>query len=279
MEDKGFLNYIGLNRVIDKIKIFVASFFKSGNGINIEDGTINVTNPNKGIWTKKEYDALDEEEKKNGTYIVEDGDGVALVDSNIYSKEETVVGRWIDGRPLYRRVIETTTPSDVGSPIIVSENIENILSMQKLYGIIQLDPNIFVSIPAMTVSLNFRNFEGIVITLSNEVTSYRSKPCIITAEYTKTTDPAITGLPVTIPSTQSSTEQGDTILDSKVTIPKRGKVEVDGEEYEYEIEGDMFGRASATASNAGFGFAYASASSAKFNFSIASNVEYELDER
>ena len=36
----------------------------------------------------------------------DDGSGTGL--SNIYSEEETVVGTWIDGKPLYRKVVKYT---------------------------------------------------------------------------------------------------------------------------------------------------------------------------
>ena len=42
----------------------------------------------------------------DGTLNANSGSGTGL--SNIYSEEETVVGTWIDGKPLYRKVVKYT---------------------------------------------------------------------------------------------------------------------------------------------------------------------------
>lgn len=77
-----------------------------------EDGSYSVTTPVKSILTQEEFDALPEEERNRGLYIIENSGGSSSSGSassrDIYSTEEMVIGTWIDGRPLYRRVFETT---------------------------------------------------------------------------------------------------------------------------------------------------------------------------
>lgn len=79
--------------------------YTAGDGVSIESGAISLQNPMHGIYTQAEFNALSEEQKKSGTYIVDDGNngGGSSSSSNIYSTEETRVGTWIDGKPLYRR--------------------------------------------------------------------------------------------------------------------------------------------------------------------------------
>lgn len=43
------------------------------------------------------------------------------VNEEIYSTEETVIGKWIDERPLYRQVVDITTPSTINTPITVGK--------------------------------------------------------------------------------------------------------------------------------------------------------------
>ena len=34
-----------------------------------------------------------------------------LENNNVYSEEEQIIGKWIDGKPIYRKVIITTSPT------------------------------------------------------------------------------------------------------------------------------------------------------------------------
>lgn len=76
-----------------------------------EDGIATVANPNRGIMTQEEYDALPEGEKAKGTYIIsndQNGSDEPLSNTNVYSEEEVRIGTWIDGKPYYRRIITGT---------------------------------------------------------------------------------------------------------------------------------------------------------------------------
>ena len=45
----------------------------AGDGLSREGNTLNVDNPNRGILSQTEFDALPEEQKRSGTYFVDDG--------------------------------------------------------------------------------------------------------------------------------------------------------------------------------------------------------------
>lgn len=71
-----------------------------------DDNILGVTTPVNTILTQAEYDALPEDQRNKGLYVVEEsGDNVSSGGGsgylNIYSTEEVVIGEWF-GKPLYR---------------------------------------------------------------------------------------------------------------------------------------------------------------------------------
>ena len=83
----------------------------------IQYGGLPLTVPQEHVeLTQAEYDALPESEKKNGkVYFVKDA--VPDMCKDIYSLTETECGVWIDGRKVYRRVIDNImTPIADGQP-------------------------------------------------------------------------------------------------------------------------------------------------------------------
>ena len=51
---------------------------------------------------------------------------------NNYSTDEKIIGTWIDGKPLYRRVFETTLPNKKNN--IIETGFDNTILVRKLYG-------------------------------------------------------------------------------------------------------------------------------------------------
>lgn len=47
----------------------------TGDGMSIQDGTISVATPVKGVFSQEEFDALPEEQRNRGMYIIPDGGG------------------------------------------------------------------------------------------------------------------------------------------------------------------------------------------------------------
>lgn len=78
-----------------------------GDGLSKEGDTLSVTTPVQGIVTQAEFDALPEAQQSKGLYVISDGgdggDGGASA-GEVYSTEETRIGTWIDGKPIYRKV-------------------------------------------------------------------------------------------------------------------------------------------------------------------------------
>lgn len=83
---------------------------------------LGVTIPVKGVVTQEEFDALPTTEKDQGVYFIP-GPGTAEIE-NIYSLEEMVVGRWIDGKPLYRKTMQFKTPSVTNTATAVAYNLD-----------------------------------------------------------------------------------------------------------------------------------------------------------
>lgn len=103
-----FLDYTGLATFWSKVKGILAgkqNSLTAGEGVSLENDTVDIQEPVKGI-TQAEYYALTEEQKNIGLYVVTDANINLNDHGDIYSTEETRIGTWIDGKPLYRRVIK-----------------------------------------------------------------------------------------------------------------------------------------------------------------------------
>ena len=113
-----------------------------------------------------------------------------------YSEEEKIIGRWINGKPLYRKTLILTAPSAIGTTVMYK--IDNSLEVKNLYGYIDNgstenpqcipfnyynDNNNFIFTRVRWVSSN----QQIGITIGDSKTLI-SKLVYITLEYTKTTD-------------------------------------------------------------------------------------------
>lgn len=106
-----------------------------------------------------------------------------------YSTEETVCGRWIDGKPIYRKVfmfaaMPNTTNKDI------PHNISNLGTTIKCYGMaVRTSDSRALPIPDSTpgaeITCGVSNTNVYVITYSDR-SSFNDSHIII--EYTKTTD-------------------------------------------------------------------------------------------
>lgn len=124
------------------------------------------------------------------------GTGIEITGENIinniqgnYSTEEVKIGKWIDGKPLYRKIINTLTlPSDSTREYDISSfNIETIVDLHGVttYGNGQyLRPLPFSADSPNEIRLDVHNKKIRLITYS----SWPPYLTIIFLEYTKTTD-------------------------------------------------------------------------------------------
>lgn len=112
-----------------------------------------------------------------------------LSNKNNYSTEERVIGEWIDGKPIYRKVIEGITDESGGMQLGIITNIDNLIN---IYGYIQsatghqFSPNSsmgidgsndirIIKIPAGNIQIQFGSY-------------FYNCSYEFSLEYTKTTD-------------------------------------------------------------------------------------------
>ena len=106
----------------------------------------------------------------------------------IYSSNEIVIGNWINGKPLYRKVVNFGSLPNAGNKE-VNHDISNIQNIVNIYGYAS-DGSFWLPIP--TVSTTLANNVNIYTTVTsigiNTGINRTSYNAYITLEYTKTTD-------------------------------------------------------------------------------------------
>lgn len=110
--------------------------------------------------------------------------------NEIYSEEETVIGQWIDGSPLYRRVIKTTSPDVVNSTTDIADIPES-ADVKSISGMIVTGVNGGVTRPVNfwlnnTYIATYATPGKITMETSNG--GWLDKPVTIVVEYTKSDD-------------------------------------------------------------------------------------------
>lgn len=173
---------------------------ESGSGV---EGDI----PVKAV-TSAEYEALTSEQKQaDFAYIVTDdnegGGSSGGSSEEIYSTEETRIGTWIDGKPIYRRVVSfdniniDSSSGSISKLVLLSiENVDflvnsygtSFLNTDKLFapGIIFLNMNgSILQYDMIEVSLNNNILSILSVSLNRPNRSLGFKICL---EYTKTTN-------------------------------------------------------------------------------------------
>ena len=113
-----------------------------------------------------------------------------------YSTNEMVIGKWIDGKPLYRRVMSVTTPSSSGSWVNVGETLSNIDKVVNIDGVFYGGDGRAMSIEygqagwQLSVSYN-PDASHMQILVGRD--AWQNKSAYIIIEYTKSTDQALRG--------------------------------------------------------------------------------------
>lgn len=172
----------------------------------------------------------------------------------VYSTEETRIGTWIDGKPLYRRVLLAVTPSSSGWHYdwYVDNHIENIAFV---YGYAKIDVDSHIPVNS---EHDFRVWAKVNTLRCYVESGTANLNATIILEYTKTTDP--------------STSEQAAVLTSQVEFPKTVSVDPSNDALDSSVTvtfPSAAAAASASASSASVRFpathAAASASSVKFN--------------
>lgn len=106
----------------------------------------------------------------------------------IYSTEETRIGTWIDGKPLYRKVIESVSPTSSDQTATVA-NVFNVDTFVQIRGFVITNygcepvPNFY-----HTRRIGYGVNGGSVSCSVSNSEIYFERPMFTIVEYTKTTD-------------------------------------------------------------------------------------------
>jgi len=110
-------------------------------------------------------------------------------DGEVYSESEIKIGTWIDGKPIYRKIFETTNITSSNTDFI---NVPNVETPIRLYGILfSTTGNKFI-MPSYDTSTNYnviwwRSSSGYIRGRAVLGDGGSLQKCVIVFEYTKTT--------------------------------------------------------------------------------------------
>lgn len=144
-------------------------------------GTPNIALSKNGVGIMGKYD-----ESVGGDLQIR---GKNPFDKFNYSTEEQVIGTWIDGKPIYRKVINSTCPSELSTWKTLSSNLnaDEILSYTGYIEFSTSEHKLLANgTPQFTYfQLNKTSNELQIATFDN---GFFGKPITVIIEYTKTTD-------------------------------------------------------------------------------------------
>lgn len=150
-------------------------------------------------------------------YVTQEGDEM------YYSTEEKVVGRWVDGKPLYVKTISCGNLSGSTTTQTIAHNITNFEKCVHIAGIMRHNSaNVFETLPTIEngSSLQRVQVDATYIYINQWGTWASWVDCYMTIYYTKTTDSAVTTIE-TKPTHYSTDEQVvGTWIDSKPIYQK-----------------------------------------------------------
>lgn len=226
----------------EEIEVGGGSDLTFGDGFTQEGDTVSITTPVRDL-TEEEYEALPEEEKNKGLIFLPDdsedtpsnGDS-GSTSQEIYSTEETVIGRWIDGKPLYQKTLvekNATIPKNSYVPLAINESCDIIMFKD---GFIQIPTaDLFFPINNYQNTSNYNSCHcasGTENSIRVSTASGMEKVTIVaTVLYTKTTDQAT--IQLDIPQLPNPTEITEPDTTEELTEPDTTE-----EVTEYEEEND-----------------------------------------
>lgn len=191
-----------IDEAIRKVLNAENTVYEFGDGLSKDKNTISVTTPVRGIFTQEEFDALPEEQRNRGLSVILDGEGGGGSSGGtsvweVYSTEETRIGTWIDGKPLYRRVFIINTGSLINeslkTDILVPAMDPEMYSLKKLSGTVFGLNGAVIPIPISYVGREPTGGSHLIFKNGNFVLTYtydneKNGETDIFAEYTKTSD-------------------------------------------------------------------------------------------
>ena len=132
--------------------------------------------------------------------------GLNLITPECYSTEEREVGCWVDGKPLYQKTLSIPTSSQNTTYDVSSLNIDTCVKIDAFMSGNGSVPDGYWYNSSNYVSVNYYDGDLYI----NAPTQYsNNSPCIVTLQYTKTTDTAGSGswTPQGVPAVHYSTEE------------------------------------------------------------------------
>ena len=161
----------------------------SGDGLEKEGSTLRVSSPVQGVISQEAYDALPEEKRNKGLYVIPGESSLGVPDPDVYSFTERVVGVWVDGSPLYQRVIQTTLQtswSGKTAKLVDIPDLDIIKQLRyKVKNVTILNMDMFFD-GGLTLG-QIINTDSIGVYMSKTSYSF-GKSIELTVKYTKTTD-------------------------------------------------------------------------------------------
>lgn len=107
----------------------------------------------------------------------------------VYSTQETKIGTWIDGKPLYRKIFIITLPSESSKSWTYYDTIEN---FDAAYSIKSVGYNSgfggYMALPNYECSIGVKGNGRIAAMITLSSSGFINGTAIFTVEYTKTTD-------------------------------------------------------------------------------------------
>lgn len=117
-----------------------------------------------------------------------------VADPNTYSTNEIKIGTWIDGKPLYRKVIQTTIPTSGNNQNVSFQNNVAIMKSVSGFALQSASGGVNLILPYISMSNSwsiyaYYNRANQELVIENSGTSFMNNAtCYLIAEYTKTTD-------------------------------------------------------------------------------------------
>jgi hypothetical protein len=133
-----------------------------------------------------------------GKVKIDPDTGIMAVNGLDYSLDEVNTGaKWIDGKPIYKRTFQVTSPADAtGTSFPLASGVDTALDhtfmLIRSDGVKTTARNFFGTSSGLfqfTSSINVSSGDmSVVINIPQAGALYLNRPCIVTVWYTKTTD-------------------------------------------------------------------------------------------
>lgn len=157
--------------------------------------TVIFTDDDQGVtYLDEQYDVLN-----NAYDIVHNNSNNSLAGANAvkamttYSTSETIIGTWIDGKPIYRKVVDFGALPNASSKTVSANipNLDKIIKMDAMRH--RASDNGSSSLPSLTFNITNLNLSVSIFSAEDDITivtfSDRSnETATVIIEYTKTTD-------------------------------------------------------------------------------------------